>query len=478
MAESLKNKTFKGFIWSALQKFSVQGVQFVVMLIIAKILGPRAFGLVGMLAIFISISETFINSGFSQALIRKQDRTDTDNCTVFYFNIVVAVVMYFILFLIAPSVSVFYHEPELTKLLRVIGLVVIIHSFAVVQRSIYTAAIDFKTLAKISFTCALVSGAVGLYMAYSGFGVWTLVGQQLTRAACSAILLWWYSSWRPKLIYSWQSFRSLFAFGSNMLLSGLLNTLYGNIYQITIGKLFSAQSLGFFTQAKTIASLPSSNLNDIVGSVTYPVLSSIQNEDERLAVNYRKLLRVSAFVVFPLMCGLAAVSTPLIDVFLGDQWHFTAVLLIPICFNMMWYPVHAINLNLLKVKGRSDLFLRLEIIKKILGILVLVATTSFGVLVMCYGSIVSGLLALFINTYYTGKFIHVGFLRQMRDLSGVLFASLSMFALVYCLTMLFTNSIVQLIVGIVVGVAYFALVCLVFKFDEIDYIKSLIIKKK
>lgn len=476
MAESLKNKTLKGFAWSALQRFSVQGVQFVVMLIIAKILGPRAFGLMGMLSIFIAISQSFVDSGFSQALVRKQDRTETDNCTVFYFNIVVSVFMYAILYAIAPWVAAFYKEPQLISLLRVIGLVVIINSFAVVQRSIYTATIDFKTLAKTSFSSAMISGAVGVYLAYSGFGVWTLVWQQLVRTSVGAILLWWYSSWRPKLIYSWQSFRSLFAFGSNLLLSGLLNTLYGNIYQITIGKLFSAESLGYFSQAKNIARLPSSNINDIIGNVTYPVLSTIQNEDERLAINYRKLLRVSAFVVFPLMCGVAGVSTPLIDVFLGEQWHYAAVLLIPISLNMMWYPIHAINLNLLKVKGRSDLFLRLEILKKILGVMVLLVTTSFGVLVMCYGSILTGILALFINTYYTGKLIHVGFIRQMRDISGVLITSLSMLLLVYFVTQLFSNSLLQLIVGIMVGAAYFALICFLFKFEEIDYLKSLVKK--
>lgn len=476
MAESLKNKTLKGFAWSALQRFSVQGVQFVVMLIIAKILGPRAFGLMGMLSIFIAISQSFVDSGFSQALVRKQDRTETDNCTVFYFNIVVSVFMYAILYAIAPWVAAFYKEPQLISLLRVIGLVVIINSFAVVQRSIYTATIDFKTLAKTSFTSAMISGAVGVYLAYSGFGVWTLVWQQLVRTSVGAILLWWYSSWRPKLIYSWQSFRSLFAFGSNLLLSGLLNTLYGNIYQITIGKLFSAESLGYFSQAKNIARLPSSNINDIIGNVTYPVLSTIQNEDERLAINYRKLLRVSAFVVFPLMCGLAGVSTPLIDVFLGEQWHFAAVLLIPISLNMMWYPIHAINLNLLKVKGRSDLFLRLEILKKILGVMVLLVTTSFGVLVMCYGSILTGILALFINTYYTGKLIHVGFIRQMRDISSVLITSLSMLLLVYFVIQIFSNSLLQLIVGIVLGATYFALICFLFKFEEIDYLKSLVKK--
>lgn len=476
MSESLKTKTVKGVMWSAVQRFSVQGIQAIVMLIIANRLGPRAFGLIGMLAIFMDVSQSLIDSGFSQALIRKQDRTDTDKCTVFYFNIAVSVILYLAFFVAAPWVSDFYNEPQLTALMRALCVVIILNSFALIQRTIYVAAIDFKTLAKISLTAALVSGGVGVYMAFAGFGVWTLVWQQIVRAVVSTLLLWWYSTWRPQLIYSWQSFRQLFSFGSKLMVSGLIDTVYGNIYQITIGKLYSAVSLGHYSQAKTICSLPSSNINGIISSVTYPVLSSMQKDDERLAVNYRKLLRVSAFIVFPLMCGLAGVAYPLVLIILGEQWRFAATLLIPLSFMSMWYPVHAINLNLLKVKGRSDLFLRLEIIKKILGVSMLLITSSFGVLVMCYGSIANSIIALLINTYYTGKLIHVGFARQMRDLSGVLVTSLLMFVLVFLSTRLFDSNILQLIVGIIVGAVFFIIVCLVFRFKEIEYLKSLLKK--
>ena len=476
MPESLKNKTIKGVLWSAVERFSVQGVQFLVTLVIARILDPKDFGLVGMLTIFLAVAQSLIDSGFSQALIRKQDRSEEDNCTVFYFNIVVSGLLYLLLYALAPFVSKFYNEPQLTDLMRVICIIIIINSFAVVQRALYTATINFKTQAKATFTSALVSGIIGIGLAMKGFGVWTLAWQQIIRAALNTILLWWYSSWRPRLIYSWQSFRDLFKFGSNLLLSGLLDTIYSNIYQITIGKIFSATSLGYFTQAKQIAALPSSNIQGIIGSVTYPVLSSLQNEDERLAINYRKLLRVSAFIVFPLMCGLAAVSYPLINILLGEKWNFTATLLIPISFAMMWYPIHAINLNLLKVKGRSDLFLRLEIIKKILGVCMLAATFSFGLIVMCCGIVINSFIALFINTYYTGKLINVGFVKQMKDLSGVLLLSLSMAAIVYTITCFITNIYAQLVVGIIVGATYFTTMCFVLKLKEVEFLKSLVNK--
>lgn len=478
MAEqSLKDKTVKGVIWSSVERFSVQGVHFLVMIVIARLLDPKDFGLVGMLAIFMAVSQSIIDSGFSQALIRKQDRTDTDQCTVFYFNIVVSLCLYLILFAIAPWVADFYNEPQLTSLMRALCLMVVINSMAVVQRAIYTATLNFKTQAKATFMAAIVSGVVGVSLAWLGFGVWALVWQQLSSAIANTLLLWWYSSWRPRLIYSWKSFRELFAFGSNMLISGLLDTIYNNIYQIVIGKIFSASSLGFFTQAKHISALPSSNIHSIIGRVTYPVLSKLQDDDERLAANYRKILRMSAFIIFPLMCGLAGLSRPLINLMLGSKWDFSATLLVPLCMAMMWYPVHAINLNLLKVKGRSDLFLRLEIIKKILGVSMLVATAPFGLIVMCYGTIVNSIVALIINTYYTGKLIHFGFVRQMGDLSFTLLLSFTMFAITYTLTFLTENHYSQLLVGAAVGISYFSFVCVVMKPQEISFVKSIIKKK-
>ena len=474
--QSLKDKTVKGVVWSSVERFSVQGVHFLVMVVIARILTPRDFGLVGMLAIFMAVSQSLIDSGFSQALIRKQNRTETDNSTVFYFNIVASAFIYAILFLISPLVAEFYNEPQLTSLMRVMCLLVVINSFAVVQRAIYTATLNFKVQAKATFSSAVISGFVGVGMAVADFGVWALVGQQLCAAVVNVILLWWYSSWRPKLIYSWKSFRELFAFGSNLLLSGLLETVYNNVYQIVIGKIFSAASLGFFTQAKQISSLPSSNINGIIVRVTYPVLSTIQSDDERLATNYRKLLRMSAFIVFPLMCLLAGLAYPLVNIVFGEKWNYSATLLIPICFAMMWYPVHSINLNLLKVKGRSDLFLRLEIIKKILGVSMLIITAPFGLIVMCYGTIVNSIIALVINTYYTGKLIHVGFIRQMRDLSFTLLLSLSMFAIVYGLTLLFSNHYAQAFAGLTIGAIYFAIVCFIRKPQELLFVKSILKK--
>ena len=475
MAESLKKKTVKGVFWSGVERFSVQGVQFLVMLVIARILDPKDFGLVGMLAIFLAVAQSLIDSGFSQALIRKQDRTDVDNNTVFYFNIFVSVFLYLILFAVAPWVADFYNEPQLTELMRVLCQIIIINSFAVVQRAIFTSSINFKTQAKASFIAATLSGGVGVWLAYHGYGVWTLVWQQLLNAFINTSLLWVYSNWRPRLVYSWHSFKELFAFGSKLLASGLIDTIYGNLFPLITGKIFNAASLGYYTQADRLAKFPSSNISGILQRVTYPVLCTLQDDDEKLRSNYRKLLRLSGLIVFPLMCLLAGLAYPLIDILLGNKWEFTATLLIPICFNMMFYPIAAINLNLLQVKGRSDLFLKLEIIKKIIGIVVLVCSIPFGLLFMCYSTVFSGLIMLYVNTYYTKKLIDVGFWIQLKDLKAFLIMSLLIFFGTHFVHLVIENSWSQIIVGTVISSVFYFGTMKICKFSELSYLKKSLI---
>ena len=477
MSDSLKSKTVKGVVWSSIERFSTQGVQFLIMIIMARLLTPKDYGLIGMLAIFLAVAQSLIDSGFSQALIRKQDRTDVDNSTVFYFNIVVSSALYLILFIAAPFVADFYNQPELTSVMRVVCLGVILNSLAVVQRALLTVRIDFKTQAKASLSAAVISGCIGIVLAYCGFGVWSLVVQQLLNLSVNTLLLWIFSKWRPIAVFSWKSFHELFAFGSKILASGLLDTLYRNIYPIVIGKLFSASSLGHYTRAQHFSEFPSSNVTGIIQRVTYPILCGIQDETERLEAVYRKFLKLSAFIIFPLMIGMSAVARPFIDIVLGTQWGFCGQLLQIICFAMMWYPIHAINLNLLQVKGRSDLFLRLEIIKKILGITVLCITAPFGLVVMCYGQIFNSIVALVINTYYTGKLINVGFIRQMKDLLPTLLLSLTMFGAILLVNGFIEVNMHRLVIGVLVGIIVYASGSYIFKFKELQTLFSLIRRK-
>lgn len=472
--ESLRNQTIKGVIWSGIERFSVQGVQVLVMLVIARVLTPKDFGLVGMLTIFIAVAQSLIDSGFSQALIRKQDRSEADNSTVFYFNIVVSCGLYLLLFIAAPWVASFYDESQLCSLMRVLCLVIIINSFAVVQRAIYTASINFKTQAKATFVATAISGCFGIWMALNGLGVWTLVYQQLIKAALVTVLLWMLSDWRPFRIFSWKSFKELYSFGWKLLVSGLIDTIYRNLHQLVIGKVFTAVSLGQYTQANTFASLLSSNISGIIQRVTYPVLSKLQDDDERLRIDYRCLLRMSAFIVFPMMCILAGVSKPLVIFLVGEQWELASVLLVPLSFSMMWYPIHAINLNLIKVKGRSDLFLRLEIIKKVIGVIILLVSIPLGILFMCYGGIVSSIICLIINTYYTGKLISVGFFMQIRDLSAVFIASMISAFVAWFVSQLDIPLLCQILMGILAGGSLYLLQSILFRFKELSYLMSII----
>ena len=421
------------------------------MIIMARVLLPEDYGLIGMLTIFLAIAQSLVDSGFTQALIRKTDRTETDNSTVFYFNIIVSVVLYAVVCAVAPAISEFYNIPELVKILRVIGLSIVINSFTVVQRVWFTSLMDFKTQAKSIFLATVLSGITGITLAYNGFGVWSIVVQQLVSNAVNAVMLWFLSSWRPRLLYSWNSFREMFSFGSKLMMSGLLDTLYKNIYTLVIGKVFNAPSLGNYTRAHQFGSFPSANLTEIAKRVTYPALCSIGDDDERLKSVYRKFLRLSVIVIFPLMIGLSAVSRPMIETFIGSQWDLCASLLQVLCFSMMWYPVHAINLNLLNVKGRSDLTLRLEILKKIIGIIILCATFPLGLMAMCYGQIVSSVIALFIDTWYPGKMMGMGFGSQMETIFPILLSSFVMYASVRLVMFLLDDVAVQFFAGVAVG---------------------------
>lgn len=449
------------------------------MIIMARILTPADYGLVGMLAIFIAVSQSLIDSGFSQALIRKQDRSEIDNSTVFYFNIGVGIILYLILFFSAPLIASFYNEPQLIPITRIVGLSLVFNSLAVVQRALLTIKLDFKTQAKASFAGAILSGVIGISMAYTGFGVWAIVWQQISNLAVITILLWFLSHWKPVWAYSWKSFKELFGFGAKLLASGLLDTIFKNLYLIVIGKFFKASDLGYYTRAHQFTDFASSNITGIFQRVTYPVLCTIQNDDARLSDVYRRLLKTSAFIIFPLMMGLAAVAKPMIISFLTEKWLFSALLIQVLCFSQMWYPVHAINLNLLQVKGRSDLFLKLEIIKKIITAIMLCITLPLGLIPICIGMIVSSIIALVINTHYTGKLIHLGFLKQMKDLLPTLLLSLATGIIVYLtVTYIPMESWLALTTGVIEGLLLYVGMAKLLKFSEFTELLSIIRRKR
>lgn len=408
--------TANGLKWGAIERLATQAIQLIVMLYLARLLGPEAFGLVGMLAVFIAISQTFVDSGFSSALIRNTDRTEKDFSTTFYFNIGVGVFCYAVLFIAAPYIATFFDQAALISLLRVLGLTVIVNSFAIVQRAKLTIDMDFKTQAKASLISVFVSCGVGIWLANTGYGVWALVGQALTSAVCNVLLLNIYLRWLPTTGFSKNSFDYLFGFGSKLLAASLIDTVFKNIYQIIIGKQFNATQVGLFTQANQLSLMPAMTMTTVIQRVTYPMLSNIQNDVNKFEETYLLTLRLAALVVFPLMAGLSISAEPFINVVLGAKWLPAAELLTILSFAFMLYPIHAINLNLLQVKGRSDIFLKLEIIKKSLITVMLVITIPLGVKAMCIGLLIHSFIAFFINSFYTGKFSKLSTQKQLKAL--------------------------------------------------------------
>lgn len=465
--------------WSLVENFSLQGIQFVIGVLLARVLSPSDYGMVGMLAIFTAISQTLINSGFSTAIVRKTDRTQTDLSTAFWFNIGVGIVLYFILFFSGPLIARFYNVPLLADLIKVTAITLIFNSLCIVQQALFTIKMDFKTQAKISVSSSLTTGVIGVVMAYNGFGVWSIVWPGVFGGALRCILMWVFSKWRPDKIFSKASFKDLFSFGSKLLLSGLIDTTYNNIYPIIIGKKFSATDLGYYSRADGYSQLPATSITGVLQRVTFPMLCEIQNDMSRLEHVYRQLLRLSAFVVFPAMIGLAALAEPLIRFMITDKWLMCVPYLQILCFSLMWYPIHAINLNLLQVKGRSDLFLKLEIIKKIIGILTIIIAVPFGIMWMCVGRIITSILCLAVNTYYTGKLIHVGFIKQMGDLLPIMLLSLFNGAIVLGITYFIDNIALQVVIGLVTGIVVYTATAYLLKFKELDFIlETLKIKKR
>jgi len=463
---SLKHKTISGVAWSSLERFSVQGIQFVIQIVMARILMPEDYGVIAMLAIFLAVFQSFIDSGFSSALVQKNDRSEVDYATVFYFNIGISIILFLALFFSAPLIAGFYETPILTSVTKIIALNLLINAFGVVPRAKLTILIDFKTQAKASLIAVLISGAIGIWMAYNGYGIWSLVFQSLLNNGINTLLLWMLSKWWPLWTFSIISFKRLFSFGSKLLLSGLLETVYRNLYTLIIGKKFTSQDLGYYSRADQFAQFPSVNFTGIIGRVVFPVMCEVQQDEEQLRTIFYKFLRVSTFIIFPLMFGLAALSEPFIRLVLTEKWMGVVILLQTLCFAYMWYPVHSLNLTLLQAKGRSDLFLRLEIIKKIVGIITLIATIPFGVTVMCVGLICSSVVCLFINACYTKKYLAVGLFQQLKPMFPSLLLSGSMGMFIFFLTQFNISDSFTLVVGVSVGCLYYVGIAALFKIKE------------
>jgi O-antigen/teichoic acid export membrane protein len=479
--------TKNGVIWSAIERFCVQGVSFLLTLVIARLVTPNEYGLIAMLSIFMAVAQTFIDSGFGNALIQKKDRTEVDYSTVFYFNSAVAILLYLVLFACSPLIADFYNQPELTYVTRLVGLNLILMSLSIIQRTRLCIELDFKSQTKVSLISVIISGAVGIITAYKGWGVWALVIQSLVNNFLQTVLLWFVAHWHPLLVFSKESFRTLFAFGSKLLVSGLLHTIYLNLYSLVIGKFYNASDVGYYNRAYSISQYPSTNIVVILTRAIYPVQCGHQDDDEWLVTTFVSYLRIACFIVFPLMCLLAIIAEPLVLVVLTEKWLPAATLISILSIAYMWYPILVINNQMLKVKGRSDLFLRAEIIKKIVAVGILIATIPWGVAWLCIGVVIYNLFDMWLIIWYVRKLLPLGYRMQFKALLPIFtlttLASIgSYFAMVVSSYWLDSTSNLNLILHIALGSVFFAIIYLgcgkVWNLNEIHLIEQLLNKFK
>lgn len=474
LTESLRNKALKGVMWSAVERFSVQGLQFALSIIIARLVSPSDFGLIAMLSVFIAISQTFVDSGFSNALIQKKDRTEVDFSTVFYFNIVVSLIVYYILFLIAPFISSFYDEPQLDIICKFTGLSIIVSSFSIVQRTKLNITLNYKLQAKISFIAVFFSGIIGVMLAWKGYGVWALVIQTLLNKFIETFLFWIIVRWTPSKTFSISSFRLLFAFGSKILAGALLATLCSNMYNLVIGKKYDPVNVGYFTRSYSLASFPSDNIGTIISRVTYPILCSVQDDQNKLNEILLKYVSMTAYLLFPLMVGVSVLSKPLIICLLTEKWLPVADLLTIICIASMWHPISYINWQMLNVKGRSDLSLKTEIIKRIFQFLILLITIDFGIKMIAVGLLIYYVIEFVVILYFLRSIFEIRFFDIIQGIYPAIYLSAIMGVCLYLCTLLNIQNFIKVLFSCILGVISYILFFEITKNKNYCIIKNII----
>lgn len=451
MADSLKQKTIKGVSWSFVEQILTRGVNFVIGIILARLLSPTDYGLVGMLGIFIAISQLFIDGGLANALIRQKEPSERDYSTVFIINFVLSVFFYFLLYFCAPVIADFYEQPLLKPLLRTISLVLIISALSSVQNTILTIRVDFKKKTIISIATSLISGAAGILCAYKGFGVWALVTQTLTAALTATLVTWVLVRWMPRLVFSGESFKRLFSFSSKLLASSMINTIYNNAYPLVIGKRFSAGDVGLFTRAGQFPNVLNDTLIGSFNRVAFPVLSRIQDDDQRLIGIYEKYIQFFCFITFPCLMVLCGCSRPVVSFLLTDKWLDCVPFMQLMCFSLLPIGIVRINLNLLYVKGRSDLVLRMEIIKKLIMFGVLFISMFFGLTAMCLGLILNSLIDMYFSSFYTKRILGYTLLQQLKSVFPYLLLSLLVLAESLLCSRFIPNNLLAILASLAAG---------------------------
>lgn len=454
---SIRQETINGVKWSTIENISSTGLSFIIGLVLARILTPSDFGIIGMVSLFFAVSQILINSGFGNALIRKPDRTETDCSTVFYFNLFVGIICSLLIFCLSPYIANFFNQPILSPICKILSITLVLNSLAIVPVAILTIKVDFKSLAKVTVMSTCISGSLGIFLAYKGAGIWSLVTQQIGNVALRGPLVWIVSKWRPRSCFSINSFQTMFSYGSKLLASGLIQTIYTNASAIVIGKFYQPADLGFYSRGNSIAQAPVTNLSSAIQRVSFPILAKLQNDEQALIRAYRKYIKLSSIPIFIIMTTIAVVARPLVLLILTDKWVDAIAFIQIFCVAYIFDHITKLNLNLLQVIGRSDLFFRLELIKKAVAFIILIASIPFGVFAICLSKIVYTQFALVVNTYYTGKIFGIGYVEQMKDYIKYLAASIASCLFPYVISQsCFGGTLFSLIISVVIAFLSYA----------------------
>ena len=477
MGSDLKNKTAKGISWGFIDNLSNTGIMALVNIILANILSPEQFGIVAMSTIFITLANSIVDSGFTGALTRKLEVTEKDFNTVFYFNLVISILLYGVLFSAAPYIANYFSQPILSEIVRILSFSLIINALSIVQRVILIRKLDFKTQALISLFSSLLSGSVGIYMAVEGYGVWSLVVMQILRLGVNSILLWLSSKWFPTLSFSIKSFRDMFSFGGRLLITSIISVIWNEVYSFIIGKSYSAAVLGQFSRAEKFKSMVTSNISIVMQRVSYPVLSSVREDGERQLRVFRKILRTTVLISFTAVLGLAAASESIVITLVGSKWIPSVEYLRILCFSGIFIPIQMTSVNIINANGRSDITLKLEIIKTILAIFPVLAGIFFSVEALLYGMIVVNVISFFIHSYYVNKVIEYKMVQQLRDILPFFFIALIISSIVFFISLLnmpqWAIMLLQLFIGAILTIAVYQFI---YRCDEFNDIKSAVLK--
>lgn len=470
------SKVAKGFFWSGVERFSIQGISFLLSIIIARIVSPSSYGLIVMIQVFLSFSQLIIDSGFANALIQKKDRNETDYCTVFLFNMVMAILLYILFFFASPLIANFYEEPQLKSVTRIISLNLIFSSLSIVQKTKLIINLDFKTQTKAGLIAVVISGSIGVISAYNGLEVWALVIQALLNQLIMSVVLMLFSRWRPRAFFSMDSFKRLFGFGSKLMISNILTSIFINLSNLVIGKIYSSASLAFYNRGFMLSQFPSVNLAEMLNRVIYPVLAEKQDDRVALKMEYLKYLHLSHFIILPLMCLLLVFAEPLIVVLLTPKWIEVVPYLQIFCINFMLYPIIQQTTNPIAAIGHSGVLLKYQVVKRFVSLAILAGTVMISIKAICWGTVVSSLFEAIINVLVCRKEIGVGLRDYLKTQSDVIVAAVVICVVVYFGTILISNMLVRLLVGGMIGVSLYIVATYLFSFREKEYLK--IISKK